>query len=632
MCGIVGYYGSGNQHDNISEALSAISHRGPDDKGIFQDGPVSLAHARLSIIDLSSLGRQPMKDEATGVVIVFNGEIYNYLELRAKLAGESFIGYSDTEVILKQYLKSGISCVSKLRGMFAFAIWDPRIDTIFLCRDRFGIKPLYYCQDGLSLLFSSEIKGILAFGIPAHLNLRVVSDYLRHGLTAHNNETFFAGIHSFPAGTVGTYCQGKLTFSTYWFLDDLNQNCGNGSDIEKEVQHLLKEALQQHLISDVPVAVSLSSGLDSQCITYLLSQVGDGEYQTFTYGFKETEYDEIIRVQQRNFPTSFKQHFLQMNPDEMLGKIQQAIHYFEIPLGGLGTLGQFSLMELVKKHGIKVVLTGEGSDEIFGGYKYYYHAYFRDLYEKKQIQLLQHELQEYSRTNNESLKMDSKEFRDIVLTDTSSVRAPDGSTLGGSGYISQIFEKQMAAGSNWKAPEFPGHSHLRQAMLRDLFSLKLPKLLWFQDRASMAWGIETRVPFLDHKIAEFVYRCPPDWIIRDGISKYIPKRLFKRFYHVDYTSSVKHYVATPQREWLKGPLFDDIMQYLDGGYFSQSGLVNYPAWQNAYREYAASRELGNSFFIWKMVNMEALLQEFFPQMQYNSILSAVSFANAKPEY
>lgn len=215
------------------------------------------------------------------------------------------------------------------------------------------------------------------------------------------------------------------------------------------------------------------------------------------------------------------------------------------------------------------------------------------------------------------MEIGSPNFRRQVLNDTDSVRAPDGTSLGGLDFVGPALAP-WAEGDTGESNETTlpdGLDQLRAAMLRDLTKLKVPKLLWFQDRSSMAWGVETRVPFLDHKLVELVYRLPADLIIRDGVSKYLLKRLLQRFCGVDLSSTVKHYMSAPQREWLKGPQYQAVNQYLDEGLLAQSGLVDYESFKGAYAKYSLSPELGNSFFVWKMVNLEALLREFFQHDQ-----------------
>ncbi len=613
MCGIAGIVGRALQVDAVEKALRAIRHRGPDGHGVCVDEDACLIHTRLSIIDLSEAAGQPMRDQSTGVSIVYNGEIYNYRELRAAMQGEPFSSQSDTEVILRLYLKYGMSCVNMLRGMFAFAIWDPRFRTLHLCRDRFGIKPLYYYCDGGAVIFASEIKGLIALGVSVSLNLSMVYDYLKFGRTAHTSETFFNPVRSLEPGSILSFQEGKTRATTYWSLPSGGEpEDKSDEDIEEEVWELLQETIKLHMVGDVPVGISLSSGLDSQFIVSLLSGIAEYQLHSFTFGYEEQEYDEIIRVQKSKFGLPLIQHYLRTRPEQMLESLKSAIYYFEAPLGGLGTLSAYQLMQLVRDIGIKVLLSGEGADETFGGYKYYYYAYFRDLYEGGQISVLQRELDGFWRTNGDELKIGSADFQKLVLNDTASVRAPDGTSLGEKGFLGPLLlesESESRQRRNGTDTTRKG-SHLRRVMLDDLTRLKLPKLLWFQDRASMAWGIETRVPFLDHRLVEFIYRLSPRWIIRNGVSKYLAKRLQQRFKGLGSASGVKHYVATPQREWLKGSLYDTVNRHLDEGCLVKSGLVDYKGWKRAYVEYAGSPALGNSFFVWKMINLEGLLQQF----------------------
>lgn len=615
MCGIAGVVGIALQAQQISEGLRSLEHRGPDTHGVYQDSEITLLHTRLSIIDLSAAARQPMKDDASGVIIAYNGEIYNYRELKAQLAGEPFITESDTEVILRLYLRHGMACVDLLRGMFAFAIWDPRTRTLHLCRDRFGIKPMYYWHSRNTFVFSSEIKGMAALGTPLTLNRRVVYEYLKYGRTADNPETFFSPVRSMEPGTILSLKEGQLHETSYWSPLTIMEDQETAGDVEEELWELLQETMRLHLVSDVPVGISLSSGLDSRFIVTLLSQMGHRDFHTFTWGYDEPEYDEIIRLENSGFPSSLTHHHLRCRPEEMLDSLERAVRYFELPLGGLGTLAAYEMMQLPHDFGIKVLLSGEGADETFGGYKYYYYSYFRDLYESGQTELLQRELQAFRRTNGEVLELGSADFQSKVLGETTSVRAPDGTTLGGRDFLGPDLA-QWAAEDEAVANgplELQQHGHLRGVMLRDLTEWKIPKLLWFQDRASMAWGIETRVPFLDHKLVEYMYRLPSNWIIRDGVSKYSLKRLLRRYGGVDHLDTVKHYVSAPQREWLKGPLYQAVNRYLDEGCLAQSGLLDYEGFKGAYAAYAQSPELGNSFFVWKMINLEALLREFFPK-------------------
>ena len=610
MCGFAGIIGKTLETETLQKGMASIRHRGPDSEGIERNQDWVMLHTRLSIIDLSPNGSQPMKDSRTGVTLVFNGEIYNYRELIQNLPEDSFVGKSDTEVLLRLYLREGIQCVSKLRGMFAFAIHDPRNKKTFLVRDRFGIKPLYYFFDGKVLIFGSEIKPILSFGVKPELNLQVVYDFLENGFLAHNEETFFKEIRSLPAASVLEFHENKMSIQKYWDLPHSSRGPLDFKEAEEKLYDKLLESVRLHLISDVPVGISLSSGLDSQILTYFLSKVSGGNFHTFTFGYADQTYDEIIKVEKTRFPISLTRHQIRMDPETMIHELEQAIHFFEMPLGGLGTLSATSLMRHARKAGIKTLISGEGSDEIFAGYKYYFYSHFRDLYESNHPGVLERELEKFNATGQERLEIGNDSFKRLVLNETRCVRAPDGSDLHQESFLGKVFSSFQRENSG-RRQSFE-KKHLRKAMAKDLFEAKLPKLLWFQDRASMSSGVETRVPFLDHELAEFAWDLPEEFLIRNGSSKFILKSMLKNIFGVDYLGTTKHYVATPQREWLKWKLQDKIIAYLDKGILASSDLIDYPKFKSAYQSYSESKELGNSFFVWKILNLEILLRQFFP--------------------
>lgn len=616
MCGIAGQVGRLPTPNQQQEARGALLHRGPDGNGIHISGQAALIHTRLAIIDLSDGGAQPMVDSATGVTILLNGEIYNFRQLRRDLGDTGFRSNSDTEVVLKLYLHHGTDAFARLRGMFAVAIWDPREQTLHLARDPFGIKPLLIHQDGEVLRFASEAKALHALGAPRQLNLSAVRSYLEEGRQNHGRATFFAGIESLPAAHVLTWQDGRVSsLRSYWSIEPRALPANSDSAIEDALWEGFLDSLEHHLVADVPVGVSLSSGLDSQLVTRGLAELrrrgrADAEIHTFTFGFQEAEYDEIRRVETVDFGLPLIRHGRVVTPDECIPALTRAVGIFETPLGGLGSVGSFLLMEMARSKGIKVLLSGEGSDETFGGYRYYHYVRLRELAESGDHAALERELKGWAQVSGEALAADTPEFRARVFPKTRTMRAPDGTSLGGEGFLgSRLREVQPV--QPYTAPTSFGP--LRKAMLEDLIADKLPKLLWFQDRASMAHGVETRVPFLDRVLFSLALSLPSEWLIRDGVAKFALKRLLRRFCGVDAFGPAKHYVATPQREWLKGPLYSHVLKWLDEGILARSGLIDYPAFRAAYAAYAAAPALGNSFFIWKMMDLEALLREMFPR-------------------
>jgi len=608
MCGIAGSAGFQPSFEQLKAARDAIAHRGPDHQGIHTDGAISLVHTRLSVIDNSDAGNQPMVDKSSGVTLVYNGEIYNFQDLRQDIGPDKFIGHSDTEVILRLYLREGIDCIKKLRGMFALAIWDPRSSELHLARDRLGIKPLmYYWRDG-KFAFASEAKSLFALGIECELNLAALKDYLESGRVVHDTKSFFAGIDLVPAGTTMTYRDGKLSSTVFWSAYDMLDQPAPEGDIEEQAWELILDVVQRHLVSDVPVGISLSSGLDSQFLLHILSHLGHKEVDAFTYGFEEEIYDEVRRSERTDFPIRIHRHALRIRPETMIQDLETATRFYEVPIMGLGAMSGLNLMALPREKNVPVMISGEGADEAFCGYDHYFNFLCRELFQTGRHAELSEQLEGYARLTGEtSMQPEDQEFKRRILGITGELRASDGTSLSGDAFLG----KPLIDLSNSVA-SVPANNpqDLRSAMLLDMTSQKLPKVTWFHDRNSMASGVETRVPFLDHVLMEFAYRLPNEWLIRKGSAKYLAKRLLQRFCGVNETKTVKHFVAHPQREWLKYNLFEEINAYLDDGILAQSDYINYPAFKDAYAKYAQQAELGNSFFVWKMLSVETFFRSF----------------------
>ena len=614
MCGIAGAVGVRPGDDRIDRAVAAIRHRGPDAEAVWREADVCLIHTRLSIIDLSPAGAQPMRDQATGVTLVYNGEIYNHRALReAHLTDVPFVGASDSEVLLKLYLRFGLDAVEMLQGMFAFAIWDPRDRRLHLARDRFGIKPLVYGRRDGALYFGSEAKPLLALGMPARANRTAIRDYLISGRLLHTPHSWFEGIESLPPGCVASWSPDDAAADSFhlrrYWDPSAPTDAPAGDDPEDAIRALFEASIDGHLIADRPVAVSLSAGLDSQMITRALASLGRGDLKTFTYGFEDARYDESGPVLAADYGVPLDKRTLRIEPDGLLSDLEKAIEVFETPMGGLGTFGSYKLMQAVRAADVPVMLCGEGADEVFAGYQYYYKAHCSDLAAAGRLEALRAEIDAYNARHPDA-PLSVEEVAHGPAQD-GVMRAPDGTALGGGAPPGAALADLPDALPAPPAPQ--ASSALRQAMLDDLTRVKLPKLLHFQDRASMASGVETRVPFLDHRLVEAVSALPGDLLIRDGVSKRLPKRILGRFFGwTEPADAVKRYVATPQREWLKGPLSAPVSDYLSDGAARSLGVIDLDGFFAAYDRYRRDPALGNSFFVWKAMNVEAFLRRFFP--------------------
>jgi asparagine synthase (glutamine-hydrolysing) len=612
MCGFIGALNKNKrlQQYPIEKIQLLLHHRGPDNASAIVVDDSLFVHNRLSIIDLSENANQPFISEETGNVLLFNGEIYNYQELKKKYASIIWRTNSDVEVIIKLYDALGPQFVEELNGIFAFSIYDKNNRRLMLCRDRVGVKPLYYHITRDALFFASEIKGILTFIDDYALDYQSLSKYIEYGLLSDDEHTFFNGIYAVLPGTyvhfdINTWKHQTLT---YWDIGHVDLRYRTESDIYEETIYLLRDSIRLNLVSDVEIGLSLSSGLDSTLLFYLLKEQGAESLRSFTYGFKEQLYDEVYRVHQNNFLSPHDLHPVYLDSPEALEVLDEAIYFFEAPLGGLGTLSLYQMMKSVKNAGIKVMIGGEGADEVFGGYQYYYPAFFKDIeYDQK---LLRGEVNAYNKSHGRYLIYGSDDYHYFLQSMKSNgVLAPDGTSLQSNYCSDALLSRINKSGQEQKTRRYL--SALKSAMYEDLKFKKIPKLLFFQDRASMAHSVETRVPYLDHRLIELMYAVPPTLKIRNGQTKYLARKILREYFGVNLYSDVKHYVATPQREWLKEDLYDDVVELINGGCLDNLGLIKLDKFLSDYKAYRESKELGNSFFAWKMLNLELFIRKFF---------------------
>ena len=604
MCGFIGFIGSNDSKD----LTSILNHRGPDSNSSVSNNYCTFIHNRLSIIDLSTDANQPMKDTNNGNIIVFNGEIYNYKELKNKYNNLQYSTNSDTEVLLKLYTYLGIDFINELVGIFSFAIFDNNEKKIILARDRFGVKPLYYFFKDNKFIFSSEIKGILPFVKSYRYEESSIFEYLEYGKLAYNEQTFFKDIVSLDAATILEYNIEKkqINRKKYWDIDDKTDYSDlSDSKIIDKTYELLSNSIDMNMVSDVEIALSLSSGIDSTLIANMALQKGQ-RFKAFSFGFKNSSYNEVEEIEKRWKNNSIDLLPVYLSKDSMLKTLKEATYYYETPLGGLGSLSSYNMMKEVKNHNIKVILSGEGADEIFSGYQYYYPAFFKDI--ESDYNLLEKELLLYSRNHNKNIIINSNDYKSLLKSiDTNNILAPDGTSPINS-YTDIKFKKQFVQNSFKKKLM---KSTLNELMYLDLTQKKLPKLLHFQDRSAMANSIEARVPFLDHKLASFIYSLDSRYKIKDGQTKYLLKRILKDKYGFVDKKIIKHYVATPQREWLKDKdIMNTILEQLRYSKLNSLGFINFDKFAKDYKVYSSSKELGNSFFIWKLINLEYLLESF----------------------
>lgn len=570
MCGIAGLFGRGWAPQQLNPMVAQQRHRGPDADGVYYDPSnlAALGHTRLSIIDLSPAGAQPMASADGRLIVSFNGEIYNYLELRAELYGYPFRSRSDTEVILAAYERWGEACLDHFIGMFALMIWDTHKQRLFAARDRFGVKPLYYhVRANGDLAIASEIQAFRAVGVASRPDPVAWATYLASGLQDYSPRTFWQDVNSLPAGHKLTWQDGRLRISAWYDLakavgEDFDER--PNAEVESEYIALLEDSVRLRFRSDVPVGINLSGGVDSSILLSLVHciQAVQSEVSVFTFVTDDSRYDELPWVRQMLARTKHPLVTCLLTADrvpDIAGSIQ--LHQDE-PFGGVPTLAYARVFEEARARGVLVLLDGQGMDEQWAGYDYY----------------------RYSDPDGRS---NGRLVQGMV---TSPVR-PD------------CLKPEFASLAEEFEPPCPFQDRLRDLQYRDARFTKIPRALRFNDRISMRSSTELREPFLDHRLFELALRQPLRRKIQNGTGKWMLRRMAANLAPEEVLGSPKRALQTPQREWLRGPLAEWADQRIEDATAVAGG-----EWidrERSAQEWMAFRrgDGDNSFFAWQWINL-----------------------------
>ncbi|MEO6902457.1 MAG: asparagine synthase (glutamine-hydrolyzing) [Bacteroidia bacterium] len=605
MCGIAGIIRLNKKAvdaDEIRSMLKIIKHRGPDDEGLFVKENVGLGHVRLSIIDLSSAGHQPMFSNENRYAIIFNGEIYNYLELKEELKDSySFKTKTDTEVILAAYSKWGEACLSKFNGDFSFAIYDLEQNTLFAARDRFGIKPFYFYHNNDQFVFASEIKALLPMVKDISPNNKIIFEYLLYNRTDQSTETFFKDIFKLKHGHCVTIKNNEVKIKQWYDL--ASQLKYPSTFTPKEFREELKKSIKLRLRSDVPVGVCLSGGLDSSTLTAIVfNDFGVKELKTFS-----AVYEKGTWADESPFVDAFKDRLTNMHSttptaETFFDEFTDFIVSLGEPIPGVSPYAQYKVMQLAKNN-VEVTLDGQGADEMLGGYNYLYGSYFKELFTSFKWMTLIKEAVGYYK-NNPS-KEAFKYFIYYMLP--ISLKKYTGRKTFGS--VSEKFYNEYYKSSTIAA-DFYNPTTLHNFFLLH-FEHKLEHLLKWDDHNSMRFSIESRVPFLDHHLVEKALSLPASSVLRDGISKYILRESVKDILPSKiYNRRDKKGFETPSDLWFKTPQFQKyITELLNSESFIKRGYFNVEDCKQKNQKHL-NGEGNYSKDIWKWINLEVWFQQF----------------------
>jgi asparagine synthase (glutamine-hydrolysing) len=621
MCGICGIFFSDRDWRVQGEMLAGmngrIAHRGPDDEGFFVEENVGLAMRRLSIIDVKA-GHQPLANENQDVWIVFNGEIYNHAELRTELEakGHRYRTHSDTETIVHLYEEYGRECVKYLRGMFAFAIWDRRTRVLFAARDRLGIKPFYYRWDGHAFLFGSEMKAILAYPeVGAELNRSTLAEYLAFGYIT-GPETMFAGIQKLmPGHTLQVSERGELTTERYWDITmEVDRESRPREYYVKTYRELLEDAVRSHLMSDVPLGMFLSGGLDSSAVAALATKIRGDQIKTFAVGYGEEHFSELGYAREVAAHIRSDHHEIRMSREEFFANLPRLIWHEDEPIVWPSSVSLYFVARLAREH-VTVVLTGEGSDETLAGYTRYAWTLLNSRMDAAYRAITTEKLRRIVRKAISTGSLGSSLRR--KLEHTFLVR--DGNSWP-SFYYDNFFSAFAAAeqaelltvgalatsgdayASSMEAWERSQGDLLHRLLYADINSY-LIELLMKQDQMSMAASVESRVPFLDHGLVEFSARIPAQYSISGIAGKFILKQAVKDLLPRSIIYRKKMGFPTPWEYWLEGQQLDALERLLLAPRSTERGLFQSAVVKRIFGEHR-SRARDHSNRIWRLLNLE----------------------------
>jgi asparagine synthase (glutamine-hydrolysing) len=628
MCGIAGIVATdqltAEDVARLPRMRDVIAHRGPDDAGEYVDGQAALGHRRLSIVDLAA-GHQPLSNEDGSIWIVFNGEIYNHAQVRPGLesAGHRYRTRSDTETIIHAYEQWGDSCVEHLRGMFAFAIWDAPRRRLLLARDRLGVKPLYWAVSGGRLLFGSEIKSILESGLvraeadesrlPELLSTRYLS----------GAETLFKGIHRLLPGHTLVFENGTVATREYW---DVPTGRGNDAlanlseqDAVRQFRERLEEAVRIRLMADVPLGMFLSGGLDSSAIAALMAGMIDRPLQTFSVAFKERAFSELDYARQVSQAIKADAHEIVIDEHDFFGALPRLIWHEDEPIAHPSSVPLYFVSELARQH-VKVVLTGEGSDELLAGYAKYPKALV-NWHAGGAYNVVPHPLRAWI-ADTVVPRLPQPMRRYASRSFVSMERTPEAMFFDNFAAINLARQRELLSprfanaslenvyGPSRQYYDAPnGHSTMLDRLLYADLKTYLVELLMKQDQMSMAASIESRVPFLDHQLVEFAAALPPRLKLRGFTTKWILRQAVRSILPAEILSRPKMGFPVPFGMWMRGGWNDVARDILLDSRTRQRGIVDAPQVERLLAAHRAGAAEGSDA-IWSLLNLELWYRTF----------------------
>lgn len=612
MCGICGFYHKREISNSILKDMNdTLSYRGPNDEGIFIEKAnkkyqIGLAHKRLSILDLSKKGHQPMFSFDKNIIVSYNGEIYNYKEIQKTLKSKGYVfdSETDTEVIIYAYKEWGINCIKKFNGMFSISIYDKSNDTLYLVRDRIGIKPLYYYQSRNGIVFGSELKPIMKHPcFKKKINFKSLNMYLHHSyITAPN--TIFKNTYKVNPGCYLKIKGNEINEIKYWDIKDKYSNKNINHKTEdlylKDLDNLITDSIKKRMISDVPLGAFLSGGIDSSLVVSIMQKISSKPINTFTIGFDEDKYNEAHHAKKVSEYLGTDHHEVYLPITKAQGLIEQIPLYYDEPFADSSQLATMLVSKLAKKN-VTVSLSGDGGDELFCGYnrynkalkfkRYSFLSNFFNLIKDDYLAAINRRLLKfkYLNTNNSIVNSD-------YLTSKYYLK----------GLIKEDFEFEKKYFNILDLAE----NIQEKYMLKDLVTYLPDDILTKVDRASMAYSLESRTPLLDHRIIEFSFNLPHELKYKDGELKYILRKLLYNYVPKEIIDRPKQGFGVPIYDWLRNDLNYYIKKYFDKKYIKKQNIFNYHKLHSLVEKFELNKNSYLDKIVWNILVFQLWYEKY----------------------
>ncbi len=622
MCGFFSVYSFQKKLDykHLESSANLIRHRGPDQEKNYFNQNFYSKFFRLKILDLSNEAMQPMMDLNKNYLLLFNGEIYNFKELNhSKLNNKIKNKKSDTATLFNLLIKYGDKTLDIIDGMFSFVFFDFKKKNLIFARDRFGIKPLYFHLSDNHLIFCSEIKPILSFLGSKNLNENTMLDFFLKGSLDHNDETFFKEVNSLKPAHFGTlkFNEKKIKIKKYWDLLKNNFEKKSEKKALENLDILFDQSIEKHLISDRKIGLFLSGGTDSTALAHKISKKIKDNFSTYTYGFKDDkEFSEIKKANLTVNKLSIKNYSHEVNSQYIKSNFYNLTNKLESPFTSIRLFGVDALYKYLEKKPTTVILEGDGGDELFGGYDYNFLPHLIDKYKKKNPLEIIKDLSKFSKIKKKTHDLQREYFVNLCLTNSFQF----GSTSDGTPFVNvDIFNKDYL---NSKIDEnfylkfykeLPNlKNNLKKSQFIDIYFLKLQRALKYKDRISMSYGIESRIPFLDHHFAKYCFNLDNKFKIKNFETRYLFKKLCKKFTKNKISfKKTKFSIADPQTQWLKKELKDFVLDHFKSVNFKNLDYFDTNILTQNFEKFCYNKKTESSFQIFQILSFIVFYNNFF---------------------